>query len=351
MTGNQWWRPDRFAQRRPILQSRAAIVAGLRRWFAEAGFIEVDTPALQVSPGMEPHIMALSAELAEPLGGSQRLYLHTSPEFAMKKLLVAGLEKLYQISHVWRDGERTALHHPEFTLLEWYRAGAGYEQLMQDCHRLMIATADAAQASEWRRGDRRCDPRALPERLTVADAFSHYCSIDLLATAPDPLAPDRALLAEQAARIGAYVGATDSWEDIFFRLMMERIEPFLGDEAPLILCDYPVSMAALSRPDPSDPRVAERFELYGCGVELANGFSELTDAAEQRRRFEADMDLKQKLYGKRYPIDEDFLAALAFGMPDCAGIALGVDRLVLLLTGAETLEQTLWAPVALPSDH
>ena len=348
MSGNQWWHPDAFAARWPVLQKRAQVMAALRSWFGRAGFIEVDTPALQVSPGMEPHIMALSAELAEPLGGSQRLYLHTSPEFAMKKLLVAGVPKLYQIAHVWRDGERTALHHPEFSLLEWYRAGADYRSLMGDCHRLMVATADAVEAPEWRRGDRRCDPRAEPKLLTVPDAFHHYCGIDLLATTPDPLNPSRELLAEQAARLGCYVGDNDSWEDIFFRLMMERIEPHLGDEAPLILCDYPVSMAALSRPCPGDKRVAERFELYGCGVELANGFSELTDAAEQRRRFNADMDLKQKLYGKRYPIDEDFLAALEHGLPDCAGIALGIDRLVLLLSGAETLEQTLWAPVSLP---
>jgi len=348
MSGNQWWRPELFALRRPILERRAAILAGLRQWFAQTGFVEVDTPALQVSPGMEPHIMALSAELAEPLGGSQRLYLHTSPEFAMKKLLVAGVERLYQIAHVWRDGERTVLHHPEFTLLEWYRAGADYRALMEDCRRLLAASADAAQADMMRRGPRRCDPRAEPKILSVADAFLHYCSIDLLATAPDPLAPDRALLAEQAARLGSYVGDGDAWEDIFFRLMMERIEPHLGDDAPLILCDYPVALAALSRPCPADPRVAERFELYCCGVELANGFSELTDPSEQRRRFEADMELKQALYGKRYPIDEDFLAALAFGMPECAGIALGIDRLVLLLTGAETLEETLWAPVAKP---
>jgi len=345
MSGNQWWRPGLFAQRWPVLQKRAAIMAGLRRWFDVEGFIEVDTPALQVSPGMEPHIMALSTEVREPLGGSQRLYLHTSPEFAMKKLLVAGVHQLYQIAHVWRDGERTVTHHPEFTMLEWYRAGADYTRLMEDCHHLMAACAEAAGTAQLKRGERRCDPYAAPVRLTVADAFDRYCGIDLLSTTPDPVNPTRDLLAEQARRVGSYVGENDSWEDIFFRLMMERIEPHLGDEAPLILCDYPVSMAALSRRSSADPRVAERFELYACGVELANGFSELTDAAEQRRRFEADMDLKQRLYGVRYPIDEDFLAALEHGMPACAGIALGVDRLVMLLAGAETLDQALWAPV------
>jgi len=345
MAGNQWWHPEAFEQRWPVLQKRAAILAALRRWFDTQGFIEVDTPALQVSPGMEPHIMALSTEVKEPLGGSQRLYLHTSPEFAMKKLLVAGVKQLFQIAHVWRDGERTQTHSPEFTMLEWYRAGADYTRLMEDCSHLLAACASAAGTGRLKRGERRCDPFAAPKRLTVAGAFRQYCDVDLLATTPDPDQPSRDLLAAEARRIGSFVSDNDSWEDIFFRLMMERVEPYLGDGVPLILCDYPVSMAALSRRSSADPRVAERFELYACGVELANGFSELTDAAEQRRRFTADMALKQKLYGVAYPIDEDFLAALDYGMPDCAGIALGVDRLVMLLTGAETLDRALWAPV------
>jgi elongation factor P--(R)-beta-lysine ligase len=350
MSGNEWWRPELFALRWPTLQKRAAIMAALRRWFDRQGFIEVDTPALQVSPGMEPHIMALSTEVKEPLGGSQRLYLHTSPEFAMKKLLVAGVRELYQIAHVWRDGERTVTHSPEFTMLEWYRAGADYRRLMEDCSALMAACAKAAGAAELARGDRRCNPFAEPKRLTVADAFTQYSGIDLRATTPDPLNPSRDLLAEQVRAKDIFVSDNDSWEDVFFRVMMERIEPHLGDEVPLILCDYPVSMAALSRRSPQDPRVAERFELSACGVELANGFSELTDAAEQRRRFTADMALKQKLYGVAYPIDEDFLAALDHGLPDCAGIALGVDRLVMLITGAETLDQALWAPVRSPAE-
>ena len=277
MAGNQWWHPERFEQRWPVLQKRAAIVTALRRWFDTQGFIEVDTPALQVSPGMEPHIMALSTDIREPLGGSHRLYLHTSPEFAMKKLLVAGVKQLFQICHVWRDGERTVTHSPEFTMLEWYRAGADYTRLMQDCSHLLAACASAAGTGRLKRGDRRCDPFAPPKRLTVPDAFRDYCGIDLLATTPDPDNPSRDLLAAEARRIGSFVSDNDSWEDIFFRLMMERIEPHLGDGVPLILCDYPVSMAALSRRSAADPRVAERFELYACGVELANGFSELTD--------------------------------------------------------------------------
>lgn len=346
MPGKEWWRPERFASRRDGLLSRARILSSLRARFAAWDFTEVETPCLQASPGLEPHIMALAVDLAEPLaGGSHRLYLHTSPEFAMKKLLVAGMPRIFQFAHVWRDGERSATHHPEFTMLEWYRAGEGYAQLMQDCAELMRDAATAAGTGEFRRAGRRCDPFATPKRLTLQQAFQEYCGIDLLATTPDPWNPDRDALAAEARRIGLFVSDNDTWEDVFFRVMLDRIEPHLGDGAPLILCEYPVSMAALSRPCPHDPRVAERFELYACGVELANAFGELTDPAEQRRRFTADMDLKEKLYGVRYPIDEDFLAALESGMPDSAGIALGLDRLVMLATGAGELAEVLWAPV------
>ncbi len=342
MSGKEWWRPERFGVRRPGLEARARILAALRAMFAAEGFVEVETPCLQVSPGMEPHIMALSAELAEPFGaGRRRLFLHTSPEFTMKKLLVAGMPRIFQIARVWRDGERSPLHHPEFTMLEWYRVGQSYQRLIDDCAGLLAAAAKAAGVGELCRGARRCDPFARPQRLTVAQAFGDYCGIDLLGTGEDAAA-----LAAEARRLGLHVGERDSWEDLFFRLMLERIEPHLGDGRPLVLCEYPVSMAALSRPCPHDPRVAERFELYVCGVELANAFGELTDPVEQRRRFAADMDLKERLYGVRYPIDDDFLAALDAGLPDSAGIALGVDRLVMLACGAETLDDVLWAPVA-----
>ncbi|HLN24605.1 MAG TPA: EF-P lysine aminoacylase EpmA [Patescibacteria group bacterium] len=348
MSGQEWWRPEIFAARRPALESRARILAAIRAVFAAEGFVEVETPCLQVSPGTEPHIMALSVDLTEPLSDHppHRLYLHTSPEFSMKKLLVAGVPKLFQLARVWRDGERSPTHHPEFTMLEWYRAGASYETLMEDCSTLLSAAARAAGTDMLRRGTRVCDPFALPRRLTLAQAFEEYCGIDLLATTPDPWSPDGPALAAEARRIGLFVGDSDTWEDIFFRIMLDRIEPHLGDGVPLILCEYPVSMAALSRPSPRDPRVAERFELYACGVELANAFGELTDPAEQRRRFQADMDLKERLYGTRYPLDEDFLAALEAGMPDSAGIALGVDRLVMLATATGDIAGVLWAPVA-----
>jgi lysyl-tRNA synthetase class 2 len=341
MSGKRWWHPDEMAERLPRLRARAAILAAVRGFFAQAGFDEVETPALQVAPGMEPHLQAFATTLDEPFGqGSRRLYLHTSPEFAMKKLLVGGVPKLFQLARVWRNGERSATHHPEFTMLEWYRAGASYRDLMDDCEGLLRACLTAAGGEVFRRGAVRCDPFRLWRRISVAEAFREFAGIEVLDTADDCDA-----LAAEARRIGLHVGEADSWDDVFFRVMFEKIEPHLGHGAPAILYDYPVSMAALSRPSPADPRVAERFELYVCGVELANAFGELTDPAEQRRRFVADMDLKERLYGERWPLDEDFLAALEFGMPDSAGIALGLDRLVMLAVGAESIDEVLWAPV------
>lgn len=342
-----WWRPDRFAGRRPFLERRAALTRAVRAFFAARDFVEVETPALQVSPGLEPHLFAFATDLVAPGGARRRLYLHTSPEFAMKKLLVAGMPRIFQLARVFRNGERAATHHPEFTMLEWYRAGADYTALMADCEALLRGlAAEGVKTLRWR--GRECDPAAPCERLTVAEAFRNHAGIDILATAPDPLAPARDLLAKEAEKIGVAAHAGDAWDDLFFRIFLDHIEPKLGIGRATILYDYPVSMAALSRVKQGDARVAERMELYVCGLELANGFGELTDAAEQRRRFEADMDLKQRRYGERYPIDEDFLAALAHGLPESAGIALGFDRLMMLATGAHAIEDVLWAPVAAP---
>ena len=347
-----WWRPDVFAARRPFLEARAAIAAAVRRWFAEAGFFEVDTPALQVSPGLEPHLQAFETELRDVHPDDRvRRYLHTSPEFAMKKLLAAGVPRLFQLAHVFRNGERSATHHPEFTMLEWYRAGAGYQDLIADCRSLLQAALSAARtvlpdrvALSW--AGRSADPFADWPVLSVAEAFDRFTGIDLLATAPDPHAPDLARLADAARALGIAARPGDRWEDLYFRIFLDRIEPELGLGAPAVLTDYPVSMAALARPKPGDPRLAERFEVYVAGLELANAFGELTDPAEQRARFAADIALKQRLYGHAYPLDEDFLAALEHGLPESAGIALGFDRLVMLATGAAHIEQVLWAPVS-----
>jgi lysyl-tRNA synthetase class 2 len=342
----EWWQPDRFAARRGRLDARERIVGAVRSFFGGRGYVEVDTPALQVSPGLEPHLRALSTTLHDPRDGrATARYLHTSPEFAMKKLLVAGMPRIWQLSHAFRDGERSATHHPEFSMLEWYRVGASYRDLTAECAALVGVCQEAAgaEALSWR--GHSADARRPWQNVSVAAAFREFAGIDLLSTAPDPGAPDVELLAAAASRIGIPPHPGDDWEALYFRIFLERIEPSLGIGAPTILYDYPLSMAALSRRSPEDPRVAERFEVYVCGLELANGFGELTDAAEQRQRFIADQAKKQTLYSETYPIDEDFLAALEHGLPECAGIALGFDRLVMLATGAEDIEEVLWAPV------
>ena len=342
----EWWRPDRFALRRAMLDKRGQILAAVRSFFTDRGFVEVDTPALQVSPGLEPHLRAFATKLHDPQQGQAALrYLHTSPEFAMKKLLAAGMSRIWQLAHVFRDGERSAAHHPEFSMLEWYRVGASYRDLMEECAALVRACQHAAgaQVLSWR--GHAADATGDWCRISVAAAFQEHCGLDLLATAPDPLHPDTDRLAAAASGIGISPHPGDDWETLFFRIFLDRIEPRLGHQVPTILYDYPLSMAALARRRPDDLRLAERFEVYICGLELANAFGELTDAAEQRTRFLADQARKQQLYGQTYPIDEDFLDALQYGLPACAGIALGFDRLVMLATGVQEIEDVLWAPV------
>jgi elongation factor P--(R)-beta-lysine ligase len=338
-----WWAPHVHADRRPFLAARGRITAAARDFFRARGFTEVESAALQISPGNEAHLHAFATELCAPDGAGSRLYLHTSPEFACKKLLAAGERKIFDFARVFRNRERGALHHPEFTLLEWYRVEESYEALMEDCAALLTAAAHAAGTRRLAFRDRIATPFAEPERLTVAQAFARFADVDLLATVSAD-ATDRDALAAAAAKAGIRVAVDDTWADVFSRVLVERIEPNLGVGRPTILYEYPVAEAALARRTAHDPRVAERFELYACGVELANGFGELTDAAEQRRRFEAEMMEKERLHGERYPLDEDFLTALA-AMPPASGIAFGFDRLVMLLTGAQRIEQVLWTPV------
>ncbi|MER9226119.1 EF-P lysine aminoacylase EpmA [Mesorhizobium sp. M0664] len=342
-----WWTPHVHADRRPRLILRNAIAAGMRDWFARRDFVEVDTSALQVSPGNEAHLSAFATEAIGPDGQRQPLYLHTSPEFACKKLLAAGEERIFSLGAVWRNRERGPLHHPEFTMLEWYRVGETYESLMRDCAELVALAAERAAAKRFSFRGREADPFAGPERLSVAEAFMRHAGIDLLATVAADGNTDRAGLHAALVQAGLRTAPDDNWADLFSRVMVEKIEPALGQGRATILFGYPISEAALARPSADDPRTAERFELYYCGVELANAFGELTDPAEQRRRFAAEMDEKQRVYGERYPIDEDFLAALAI-MPQASGAALGFDRLVMLATGALRIDDVIWTPVAGP---
>lgn len=339
-----WWHPERFSRKRPLLERRAALIRSVRSFFENREFLEVETPALQVSPGMEPHIQAFRTELltADRQARSTR-YLHTSPEFAMKKLLVAGMPRIYQMAHVFRNAEGSRLHAPEFTMLEWYRAGAGYRAIMEDCVNLLQEVARALSLECYRYDGRSADPFAPWEIISVCAAFETYAGFSLEPFLPESPETVRSLAARVRA-LGLHTSPDDRWDDLFFRVFLEKIEPRLGMGRPTILYDYPASMAALARACPQDPRFAERFELYVCGVELANAFGELTDPAIQRARFEADMALKARLYGESWPIDGDFIAALEQGMPDSSGIALGIDRLALLATGAACVEEVLWCP-------
>jgi elongation factor P--(R)-beta-lysine ligase len=338
-----WWSPARHADVRPFLAARGAIIRAVRAWFDEQGFAEIETGILQVSPGNETHLHAPRTVLTGADGAQATRYLRTSPEFACKKLLAAGEAKIFEFARVFRDRERGDLHLPEFTMLEWYRAGATYDAVMADS---IVVIAHAAQATGIGRFSfrgRSADPFAEPELLTVAAAFERFAGIDLLATVADGEG-DRAALAS-AAKERVRITDDDTWSDIFSKLLVEHVEPQLGQGRLTVLFEYPAPEAALARAKASDPRVAERFEVYACGVELTNGFGELTDAALQRHRFTQAMDEKQRRYGERYPLDEDFLDALA-QMPQASGVALGFDRLVMLAAGAVRIDQVVWTPPA-----
>lgn len=333
-----FWTRQRHAARRPGLLVRARLKSAIRAHLEAQEFLEVETGIVQVSPGNETHLHAFGAEWIDAAAEVQRGHLHTSPEFGMKKLLAAGEKRIYQFAPVFRAREISRLHSPEFTMLEWYRAGEDYTALMEDCADLLKLAADAGGWHLFSFRGRPCDVTAAPERLSLVEAFRRHAAIDL-----EALLTDRDGFAAAARETGIRVAPDDGWTDIFSRILSEKIEPHLGVGRPTILDRYPVSEAALARPCPDDPRFAERFELYVCGVELANAFGELTDAAEQRRRFETDMAEKERIYGERYPIDEDFLEALTH-MPPASGIAVGFDRLAMLAAGAEAVEDVIFTP-------
>jgi elongation factor P--(R)-beta-lysine ligase len=346
LTQSKWWHGDLHRDRRPLLLTRNAVATATRSYFGEQGFIEVDAAAMQISPGNEAHIHAFSLALRKPDGTAQPRYLHTSPEFAMKKLLAAGESKIFSLGHVYRDREAGPLHAAEFTMLEWYRVGESYERIIDDCLHILELAAGTAGAGALRYRECTADLQRVPVRLSIAEAFERFAGIDLLSTCNPDGSTEREALATAARGKGLTVRDGDGWSDIFSRLLVSLIEPQLAREGICVLHQYPRSEAALAAVNIRDSRVADRFELYVCGVELANGFRELTDAVEQRRRFEAEMDEKRRIYGERYPLDEEFLEALAV-MPQASGVALGFDRLVMLATGAPSIHHVLWTPESL----
>jgi lysyl-tRNA synthetase class 2 len=339
-----WWTPHVHRDRRPILLARNRIETAIRGYLAAADFVMVDPPGLQRSPGNETHLHAFTTTMIGEDGSEQTRYLHTSPEFSMKKLLAAGETRIASLGHVWRNRERSGRHHPEFTMLEWYRVGEPYDVVMDDCVRMIRIAAETTGAPILRHRGHEANPFAEVERIGVADAFLEHAGIDLLGTMDADGNADGAALAAQMRTAGLSVPEDIQWSYLFTRILTEKIEPELGMGRITILDRYPASEAALARRAADDRRVSERFEIYACGVELANGFGELTDANEQRRRFSIEMEEKARLYGEHYPLDEDFLAALAI-MPEASGIALGFDRLVMLATGASRIDQVVWVPV------
>lgn len=339
-----WWSPQNHADRRPLLLARNRIQAGMRAWLGVQGFTEVDPAALAISPGNEAHLHGFATDMIGNDGLARRMYLHTSPEFAMKKLLAAGERQIAAFSHVYRNRERGALHSPEFTMLEWYRVGADYTALMDDIAALIAVAARVAGTRTLQFRGQTCDAFAPAQRLSVADAFARFASVDLMASITADGTTNRDTLAAQARRIGLRVADDDTWSDVFSRILSQHVEKNLGQGQITILDHYPAAEAALARTVPHDARISQRFEVYACGVELANGFGELTDAGQQRARFAAEMAEKSRVYGETYPVDEDFLSALA-QMPDAAGIAMGFDRVVMLALGAAQIDQVIWAPV------
>jgi lysyl-tRNA synthetase class 2 len=313
-------------------RARQKVYAALRGFFATQGYLEVETPLLVAAPGMEPHITAFQVPFVPEtdVGTPRTLYLHSSPEYAMKRLLADGAGPIFQLAKVFRNGEVSPSHNPEFTLLEFYRPQADYHVIMGE---LENALAQAEQAL----GVAPFFSRLPYERLTVREAVLRATQLDLQSCS------DAASLRTAVEHLGIRLGADDSYEDIFFRLFLEKIEPSLGQERPTYLTEYPAPLAALARLKPGDASVAERFELYANGAELANGFSELTDPAEQRRRLIEEQTLRARLGRAVYPLDEAFLDAVG-RLPPCSGVAVGVDRVLMQLLQRKTIESVLLFP-------
>jgi lysyl-tRNA synthetase class 2 len=314
------------------LKARHAVRAAIRAYFDGQGFVEVEPPTLVTAPGMEPHITAVELQVDHG-NGPQRRWLHTSPEFAMKKLLSQGVPRLYSACRVFRAGEHGPHHRVEFTMVEWYRAHQTYDALMTDCESFISAAAHALH------GTTTVGPLDLSppyERLTLAQAFERYAGVDLLKY----LQPLDGRGLQQAARAAGvdvvaapeHEDALDVFERAFYEIMLARVEPAIGLHKPTFLYEWPAPLAALSRISPSDARVAERVELYAGGLELGNGFGELTDATEQAARFSAEQARRARLGKPVYPVDESFLAALRT-MPPATGMAVGLDRVLLLCSG------------------
>ncbi len=329
--------------RNAILIARNRIKAAIRAYFETQGFVEVDTPCAQISPGNEIHLHGFETTLVGPDLKQHNVYFRTSPEYACKKILAAGEEKIFTFAPSFRNREKGPLHHHEFTMLEWYRTTPSYHEVIADCESILRIAFEITGRTHVNWKNRKCDPRLDVERITVIEAFKRYAGIELGDTF-DKHATNRDALSKLAQAKGITCTQDDTWSDIFSRILTSHVEPKLGSGHPTILYDYPMSEAAWAARSRRDPKFADRFEFYFCGIELANGARELTDPSELQRRMTGAMDERQRIYGTTYPIDEELLAAL-LNMPETSGVALGFDRLVMLATGAPRIQDVMWAPL------
>jgi len=318
------------------LQFRADVLREIRSFFDRQGFIEVETPLLINAPGQEPHLRAFETETES----GRPLYLPTSPEYAMKRLLSEGLERIYQICKSFRDEPSARFHNPEFTMLEWYRAYSDYREIATDTESLVAhVTQRVTGSTKLTFRDLEVDVATPWERLTVREAFTQYSDIDA-----DPCGdPDAFLSAARSSQVTA-IDDRDDFDTAYFKIFLDQIEPNLGAPHPTILTDYPTSMAALAKRSTDTPEIAERFEVYIAGIELANAFTELNDPEEQRRRLEQESAERSALGAPAYEIDRQFLSALESGIPPAGGVALGVDRLIMLLADADHIGEVLAFP-------
>ena len=341
------WKIGQMASSRMNLETRGEVIRNIRKYFNDINYMEVDTPVLNVTPGPEAHIRPFTTDLCTHLDEARdTMYLHASPELNMKLILSQGWSRIFQFAHVFRNGEITALHHPEFAMIEWYQAGADYRDMMDLCAGLVGTIGRQAGIHAFSFEGKACDPNMPPVRISVAEAFARFANgMDVLGTITNPADPDPSAgpLADELTKVGITFTKSDRWEDLFFKVMMDRIEPRLGIGQPTILYDYPACLAVLSKLREKDLRVAERFEIYVCGVELANGCTELQGKEPHKQRFAHSRKLSNRLYGRKFPTDDDFVE-IGDVLPPCAGVALGLDRLVMLVTGADRVTDVMWTP-------
>ncbi len=336
-----WQRLKAHPEKIQYLYKREQIIDAIRQFFKQQHFLEVDSPVLVKSPGMEPYLEVFETTLIDANSNKQPAYLLTSPEYALKKLLVAGIPKLFQIGKSFRNGEGlSGKHNPEFTIMEWYRTNASYLEIMQDCQDLCTFLAEKITGSLVVQYQGKTYDFSQPwEKISVAEAFEKYCGIN------KETLLDKELLLAAGQKRGFSIDAETTWEQIYNQFLLNDIDPHLGMKVPTILYDYPASQASLSKRKETDPRFAERFEFYLAGIEMGNAFSELTDANEQLARFQLELEERKALHKTLYDIDMDYIAALKEGLPPTGGIAVGVDRLCMFFANAPSIQDVMVFPV------